>query len=365
MAEFIRCEVCGVPKQLAAERQWMNSGVLVQRGNIVQRTGFIEVANLDPLYAGIAEILGIPVEPLIVESTRKGGGRYVRGILPLGVREGVMEGKISLEGIISALLYTAEVAGYGKCELVGYRYDAGAGPAVEQHADDFVTLRITDPHSIAPVAGVFCGAVEEVTGLPGKVDYSEVEPGTYEIKATVGEHAIESEERLELPEYHYEGGDIEFEPCPGCGLPKALSAYQWDGERGTITDTRKGRRMVAVGPYVMDPLFKELEEELGDAIPRAVVESQRRFVKTGFYTPDEVRDVADFRLQLALKGMGNLRELKMNPLGLRMTIDHADCYLMMVGLMQGIFEMAYGVDSNVEWELSGDGHLEVQVTRRK
>jgi hypothetical protein len=305
------------------------------------------------------------MDPLIVECTRKGGGRYVQTLLPTGVKEGVIEGALSLEGIIAALFYTAEVAGYGGFELLGYSYNTGAGPAVEDHAGDFVTMHVTDPYSIAPVAGVICGAVEDVTGLPVNVDYAEVEPGTYEIKATVGEHAIESEERLEQPEYHYEGGDIELVPCPGCGLPKALSAFEWDGEKGIITDTRRGRRMVAIGPYVMDPLFKELEEELGEAIPRAVVESQRRFVKTGFYSVDEVRDVEGFRLHVALKGMGNLRELKMSPLGLRMTIDHAGCYLMMVGLMQGIFEMAYDMDSKVEWEFSQEDHLEVQVTRKK
>ena len=38
---------------------------------------------------------------------------------------------------------------------------------------------------------------------------------------------------------------------------------------------------------------------------------------------------------------------------------------MMVGLAQGIFEMAFDVDSNVDWELSGEGDLEVRVTPKK
>ena len=365
MTEFKRCEECGVPDQTAIDRQWLNSGVIVQRGNVLQRTGYLETANLGPLYAGIAEIIGLPLDRLIVESTRKGGGRYVRGILPSGIQENVRGGSLTLEPIIAALLFTAELSGYGKCSLVELRFDTAAEVSVEAHAGDFVTLRIEDPYSIAPVAGVFNGATEEVTGLPFTVGYQETSPGVYDIKVSVGEHAGEIVERLEPHEYHHRDGDVELERCSTCGLPKALSVYKWDEERGTITDTRKGRRMVGVGPYVMDPLFEELEEELGDAIPHAVVESQRRFVKTGFYSVDEVRDFDDYRTELALKGMGNLRELKMSPEGMRMRIESTDCYLMMVGLMQGIFEMAFDVESNVEWEISGEGDLEVRVTPKK
>jgi hypothetical protein len=325
----------------------------------------METANLDPLYDGIAEIIGIPIDHLIVESTRKGGGRYVRGILPPQVQEAIRDGSLALEPIVTALLMTAEVSGYGKCEQVGLRYDTAAEFSVEAHAGDFVALRIADPYSIAPVVGVFTGATEAVTGLPLNAVYWETDPGLYEMKISVGEHALETEERLEAQEYHHREGDIELEPCSTCGVPRALSAYKWDDERGTITDTRKGRRMVGIGPYVMDPLFKELEEELGDAIPHAVVEAQRRFVKTGFYTVAEVQDQDEFRTQLALKGMGNLREMKISPEGLAMRIESADCYLMMVGLMQGLFEMAYDVGSNVEWELSGEGDLQVRVTPKR
>jgi hypothetical protein len=37
-------------------------------------------------------------------------------------------------------------------------------------------------------------------------------------------------------------------------------------------------------------------------------------------------------------------------------------HLMVVGLGQGLFEVVFGKESRVEWELSEDGTLEVQVT---
>jgi hypothetical protein len=37
-------------------------------------------------------------------------------------------------------------------------------------------------------------------------------------------------------------------------------------------------------------------------------------------------------------------------------------HLLVVGLVQGIFEMAFDVNSYVEWELSEEGDLTVEVT---
>jgi hypothetical protein len=77
---------------------------------------------------------------------------------------------------------------------------------------------------------------------------------------------------------------------------------------------------------------------------------------------DEVADEGDFRNQLALRGMGDLREFKMDARGLRMRLNNACMHLMVVGLVQGLFEMGVGVESRAEWELSQEGDLEVNVT---
>jgi hypothetical protein len=36
--------------------------------------------------------------------------------------------------------------------------------------------------------------------------------------------------------------------------------------------------------------------------------------------------------------------------------------LVIVGIMQGVFETAFDLDSNVDWEYSSDGKLEVEIT---
>src|SRR4030042_4224783 len=119
--------------------------------------------------------------------------------------------------------------------------------------------------------------------------------------------------------------------------------------------------MAMLGPGMMDLLFAELERELGDTIPEVAVEAQRRFTKTGFYSIEQVSDEGDFRTQLALRGLGNLREIKMGPPGLFMRIDNVVGHLLTVGMVQGLFEMAFDVDSSVEWALSEDGNREGEI----
>jgi hypothetical protein len=57
-----------------------------------------------------------------------------------------------------------------------------------------------------------------------------------------------------------------------------------------------------------------------------------------------------------------MTELSIKRSGLKMTLNNAVLHLLIVGMMQGIFDAALGVDSNVKWELSKEGNLEIEVS---
>jgi hypothetical protein len=147
-----------------------------------------------------------------------------------------------------------------------------------------------------------------------------------------------------------------------CGGPAALSSFHWDLEEGIITNQSTGRRMTMMAPEALEAVFRELEAELGDIIPKAVVEAQRRFIMAGAYSIDEISDEGDFRTQLAVRGYGNLRHIYLGEDGLDLRIDNAAAPLMIVGLAQALFEMALAVDSDAEWQISEEGDLEVKIT---
>ena len=59
--------------------------------------------------------------------------------------------------------------------------------------------------------------------------------------------------------------------------------------------------------------------------------------------------------------IGNLREFEMNRKELTMRLEDPCMRVIMIGMMQGIFEMAFDIESNVEWNLSDDGDLKVEI----
>ena len=367
MYEIKLCPECKAPELFTAEHIWLNNGDIVSSRDQRSRLAFLECENLDPLFANIGEIIGMPIERMIINITARGVRAYLSQLIPeevksvlLGMKPGDAVLRERCRQLIDPLtesnIMLARIMGYGRYDHKGYRY--------ERDEKDFSIVRVTTPYSVPLVVGSHIGNNAALVGGQTAVDYEEISPGVYELTAhwAAGDEALE--ERLKIEEYVHKDGDVELERCGTCGGPAVFSGYEWDLDRGIIRNTFTGRRMAMMGPSMLDPIFEELEAELGEAIPRAVVEAQRRFVKTGFYSIEEVRDEGDMRTQYALRGLGNLREIEMGKKGVRIRMDNTALHLVVVGLVQGLFDMAFGMDSKVEWELSEGKDLQVEVTPR-
>jgi hypothetical protein len=348
------CEECGVPETFNAAHKWLNNGDIVQRANQKARMSFIECENLDPLFTNIGKIIGFPIESLIINLTSRGTALYMKEVVPKEMRKLVKEGQVSIGVLVKPITTLCHVLGYGKYESSCAIY---AG-----NEDDFYKQTIFNPFSVPEAAGVLAGAIAAVVGGEHSVTYEEIAPGLFEFTTAWTVYPVALKKRLHITSYEHRDGDIELERCTTCGAPKAFSMFHWDLDNGLIVDERTGRRMAILGSQMLDNLFDALENELGDTIPEVIVEAQRRFTKTGFYSINDVRSEEDFRTQLALRGMGNLRDFKMGVGGMRMRIDNTSGHLMTVGVAQGIFETALDVESYVEWELSEDGDLTLEVT---
>jgi len=353
MIDVAVCPECGVPEPFMQGQVWLNNGDIVQRANPNARVGFIECENFDPLFKNIGDIIGASIEHIIVNVSARAHEAYMRKLIPEEIRNMIVEGQFESDNFIEPILTYCQITGFGKYDFVERRH--------ERDKDDFYKQRITRPYSVPIAAGALAGALSAVLGGEHKVVYEEVASDSYEFTTTWTEYPEELVERFIMARYKHREGDLELEGCATCGMPKAFDAYRWDLENGLIINRHTGRRMALVGLESLEQVFQELEKELGETIPEVVVEAQRRFTKTGFYSIEQVSDEGDFRTQLALRGLGNLRDIKMGPPGLFMHIDNAAGYLMTVGMVQGLFEMAFNVESKVKWALSEDGNLEVEV----
>lgn len=351
--ELNTCGECGVPEYITSEHLWTDGGHIVQARDRRHILTFIESDNLDTLFHGIEDILGQSIERLVLATRRRAGRAYMDRVIPEQVKQAFRKGELELGPLIEAFFSIGHVLGYGRFELSDYRYRWDEG--------DYISLRVERPYSVYfgfcdPVA-----AFEALTGDELGFTYSEVSEGTYEVKAFRSSHPEEFKGRLMMKLYEQDRGDVEPERCPACGGPRALSSYEWDIDKGIITNRYSGRRMAFFAPTVLDAVFQELEKELGESIPEVVIEAQRRFAKTGAYAIEDFCSEGSLREQLALRGLGNLKEMRLEREGLSMTLENAVMGLLVVGLAQGIFEISFGVESDVEWGLSEEGELGVKV----
>jgi hypothetical protein len=354
MLDVKLCPECNVPEPFCQGQVWLNNGDIVQSANPRTRLTLIECESLDPLFRNIGDIVGIPIEDMVANIAARGTKIYISDIIPREIKGMVRTKMMEPTYFIDNITSYCQIIGMGKYEWLGFRY--------ENDADDYAKQRITDPYSVPLAAGGFAGAVSAVVGGEHAVTYREASPGVYELTTHWTEYPQVFKRKLLIHEYHHEDGDLELLKCATCGGPKALSEFKWHLDRGIIVNERTGRRMSLLGPEVLDPIFSALEGELGKEIPGVVIEAQRRFVRTGFFSLDITQAEEDLRDQLALRGLGNLREIRVGRKGAHMRLDNSCHHLLVAGLVQGNFEMAFDVLTKIDWGLSREGSLELRIT---
>ena len=159
-------------------------------------------------------------------------------------------------------------------------------------------------------------------------------------------------------------GNIKLDLFPECGVPLDFKEYTWELEEGVIIDSATGRHMITAGPSEINSVFQELEAELGEDIPRTIVESQRQYILETLQDAEVKQDSEYLRHQFALRGMGNLVTLDLEKNKLEAIVENTSLPLLVVGILQGIFELISGFESDCEYSRSEDGTLEVSVSAR-
>ncbi len=259
-----------------------------------------------------------------------------------------------MKPIAKRLTLLGRLMGFGDVELLSLRYMGDDG--------DYVKVGGRNIFYLPAYNGIINGSMEAVSGHESSISYEETSPGYYEITARVSTTPKELKERFRWPQYANKTGDLGLERCPSCGGLKALSGYEWGIDEGTIVNKADRRRMILLGPGESEAVFDELEKELGEEIPQVVIEAQRRFVKSGFYPLEMMQDEEGFREQLALRGLGNLREVDWGKEKLQLRWENPCMHLLLIGLAQGLFELVSGREGKLDWKLTDDGDLTVEVS---
>lgn len=352
--ELTPCSGCGMPDVFVRLNRWLTNGDIVQATNEQARMAFVECENVDPVFRDIGRAIGMSIDHLVINIVARGTQLYMDTLLPEPVKELVRNKSMDIMSFSQGIMDLCHAIGYGKYEFLGYRY--------ENDPEDFCRIRITHPFSILETSGAFAGVIASSVGGEHSVTFEETSPGVFELTTGWTTYPEVLKERLKLSLYQPAGGDLELERCDVCGTPLGLAKMcEWDLRDGTISNRRTGYRMAVLGPGLMDTVFEALEWELGEEIPELVVDAQRRFTREGFAPIDLTLGLEELRTEFALRGLGNLRELRVAEEGASIHLENSCMQLLLVGLLQGTFERTFDKDSSVDWEVDERETLRVEV----
>jgi hypothetical protein len=347
MAKVKVCGQCGVPREFSREHSWNSDGSIAQKKNPDHRVIFYETEGINLLLANISELVGMPIDRIAVEGKRKSTYNYASSMfsgLKLLIIKALLRRKV-YETIASR----GAVLGYGHYELLDFK------------PGEFLEIYARNTYSRIFFSGDIAGVFNVVEGMPAEVSYEEKGDGLA-IKVVPGEEVEEEMatrlERIILPR---KPGNISYQRCPECDLPLDFKNYHWDVDAGAITDKVTGRRMAILGAEGVESVFRELETELGEELSKTIVEAQRRYVAETLGREETRQDPSYLTRQLALRGMGNLVRFDLERDKLEAVVENAIPTMLVAGMLQGIFELIAGGDSQCSYEHDGSGTLALSV----
>jgi len=343
MAGVKVCKSCGVPKEFTREHSWNSDGSIAQKMNPDHRVIFYETEGINLLLANISSLVGMPIDRIAIEGKRKSTYSYASSMfsgLKLMIIKALLRRKV-----YETIAARGAVLGYGHYDLLDFK------------PGEFLEISARNTYSRIFFSGDIAGVFNVVEGLPAEVSYEDKGDGLA-IKVVPGKEAEEEmAQRLERIILPRKTGSITYQRCPGCGLPLDFKDYRWDVDAGSITDKVTGRRMAILGAEGVESVFRELEAELGEELPKTIVEAQRRYVVETLGREEVRQDPSYLTLQLALRGMGNVVEFDLDRGSLEAVVENALPPLLVAGMLQGIFELIAGKDSKCSYERDGSGTL--------
>ena len=237
------CKECGVPILVGLELRWDNNGVINSKSSPGSRWVFFESGSFDPIFRHIEELIGMPIKNIIIESRRNEARKYMAKLFPQDMREAFAtwgkQESITAEEQEAKFLKTKEgtIAVFDVARVYGYA-DSNLGESWDKKAD-YPWRRSTfrNPYSVSLFVAEALGSCEAFEDKDLWIDYTLV-GDVYHLSYYPSEHPLELKGRAVRTPYTFKSGEIEYERCPECGIPREISRYRWDLEAGEHNQPR-------------------------------------------------------------------------------------------------------------------------------
>jgi len=373
MSELEICKTCGVPRMISTVFSWGDNGVISISHSPKARMAFYESGNIDNIFRGVQDLIGVPIEHIVMERKRRDTRRFMERVFPEQIkRSAAILGEVQADTFSSVepgrrqeILEIGELS-YSQAITVGMVYGYGD----IRYSDmwelwdtlPWRTQIIRNPYSVIFFSADMLATVEAFEQRDMRVKYEKVWDDIYLVSTVPGEHPIELADRLKRKVYKTKPGDISYERCSECGVPQGVAHCRWNLEEGTIIDPETERRMAFFDSAAIDTVFDDLETELGESVPEAIIEAQRRYGKLSQSAGNWKRSGYDFKTSSALRGLGNITAFKADEKRLTLTLENPSMHLAMVGMAIALYELAWGAESSThEWHRTDDGDLSITV----
>lgn len=347
--KYKTCGECSVPEAIGKRYVWNTDGTITDKENPGRRMVIFETENLTTLFRHLEQTTQTPVNHIISEAKRKSTLPPTRKMFkrfPVQLMQ-----FLGMHPIFRKFAERGRVLGLGRIELIKVKRLRSA------------ELEVSWPYSLPMSLGDFAASAQVSLRGPVKTEWEAVGENRYIFKATASHREKAPDEIMETPFPPRLPGDIEFKLCSDCDVPLEIARYQWDLDRGIITDPLNAHRVAFMEAREIENVLRELERELGTGVIDLFVSAQRDFLISTF-TRDQARMSSEgYKRLLALRGFGYLREFALDSNKMRMRVDNPAFPSLLAGSFSAFYELITGDHGEVRWSLEDENSLVVKTER--
>ena len=355
-----RCKICGAPLLITREDKWgwRKNGTFVSAGE--RPNILISLDNLTAIFNELEEKLGKPIKKIISETKKQSTKRYVDGVIS-GFKGLLVRNRFLGEKAFEKMIRTGRAVGYGDIWIEKLEWGK------------ILTMCVRGAYFLPELAGDVGGVTQSLWRKPVRINLEE--------KNGIGKIMVESAlAEEEVAKHLYPSpvlvlpGNITYEICPGCKIPKMVSeTFEWDWPKGYLIHRKTGKRWVLLGRHGFNSLLQTLERELGVGLSKLILDIEKKCVKSEmcakkeFVTADLKGTQEDYQKlfnpqYFGLCGWGNPIEVEKREKVLGVKINNPFNDVILAGMIAGIYETIEGMDSEVQWAPNTQGYFTVTVS---
>jgi len=174
------------------------------------------------------------------------------------------------------------VPGFGAGRLTVESYRRG-GP---------LTVRCVNSWNDRLLPADIAGAFEAVEGVESAVDIEKGADSTYVTVRKVG--PLEEEQSGSVaPMVGVLCGSKLYPRCSSCGAPISFQAFDFDLDKGEITERDSGVRVVHQATSCLETLMMQMEDDLGDRARRLAIDAEAGYVERRIESGEYVSESDD------------------------------------------------------------------------